>query len=234
MSQQATQKASQEAAELLNRILGELIEMSDRVQIAMADATEALLKADVSLAEEVISADATIDGLNSQIELKATEVLTYQDLTPNQVQLAVGAIRISASLERMGDLASHVAKQTRLKFPHHSIPISLQPEFLKMGQIAVQIVDRASTAISEPITVNFDAIKAEDSVMNDLHRNLFSIVLSPKWKHGVESAIDVTLLSRYYERFGDHATSVASRINNLVVAGVFDLPSTANSGGLTR
>lgn len=221
-------------AELLGRILAELVEMSDRVQLAMQDATESLLNSDVQLAEQVISEDAEIDRINREIEVAALELITSADLTTPEIHFAIAAIRICTSVERMGDLASHVAKQTRLRYPNQAIPADLKPTFAQMGKIAIRIIESASQIMAEQNLSRLKEIAAADNEMDSIHRELFTIVLSPNWMHGVEAGIDVTLLSRYYERFADHAASVANRISILLETDGFKLPSRPLNGGLTE
>jgi phosphate transport system protein len=123
---------------------------------------------------------------------------------------------MAASLERMGDLARHVAKQARLRYPNTAVPEDLAPTFAHMGRLAEGIINKTAAVItSQDVTLATD-IAEEDSEMDRVHRELFTIVLSADWKHGVEAAIDVTLLSRYYERYADHAVSVTKRVVNVV------------------
>lgn len=222
-----------DTASLLGRILTELVEMSDRVQLAMQDATESLLNSDVQLAEQVISEDAEIDRINREIETAALELITSHNLSPSEVHFAVAAIRISTSIERMGDLASHVAKQTRLRYPNQAIPTDLKITFTQMGKIANRIIESASSIMAQQDLSRLKEIAAADNEMDYIHRELFSIVLSPLWSHGVEAGIDVTLLSRYYERFADHAASIAKRISILLEIDGFKLPIIGTDGGLT-
>jgi phosphate transport system protein len=123
---------------------------------------------------------------------------------------------MAGSLERMGDLAVHIAKQVRLRYPNPSIPAELKDTFGKMGQAASKIVEQTGQVIASRDTSLADEMKKYDDTLDDLHRELFTVVLSDDWKHGVEAAIDVTLLSRFYERFGDHAVSVARRVIHIV------------------
>jgi phosphate transport system protein len=132
------------------------------------------------------------------------------------LRLVMSAIRMSGSLERMGDLAVHIAKQVRLRYPNPSIPAELKDTFAKMGQAASKIVEQTGQVIASRDTSLADKMKNYDDTLDDLHRELFTVVLSDDWKHGVEAAIDVTLLSRFYERFGDHAVSVARRVIHIV------------------
>jgi phosphate transport system protein len=132
------------------------------------------------------------------------------------LRATMGGIRMATSLERMGDLAVHIAKQVRLRYPNPSIPAELQSTFQEMGDAASKIVAEAGRVIQSRDTTLADKMKQYDDTLDRLHRDLFTAVLSDTWSHGVEAAIDVTLLSRFYERFGDHAVSLARRVIYIV------------------
>jgi phosphate transport system protein len=132
------------------------------------------------------------------------------------LRITMSGLRISSSLERMGDLAAHVAKQARLRYPAPAVPVELAGTFAQMGAVAQAIVTKTGAVISTKDIGLAADIRAHDDEMDRLHRELFTIVLSPSWSHGVEAAIDVTLLSRYYERYGDHAVTIARRIIHIV------------------
>ena len=142
--------------------------------------------------------------------------MTNRRSVATDLRLVMGAIRMAGSLERMGDLAVHIAKQVRLRYPNPSIPAELKDTFGKMGKAASKIVEQTGQVIASRDTSLADEMKKYDDTLDDLHRELFTVVLSDDWKHGVEAAIDVTLLSRFYERFGDHAVSVARRVIHIV------------------
>ena len=196
----------------LDDISEDLVQLTRRVGSAMNRATQALLDADLRLAEEVIAADAGIDEITSEIEEKCFDAIALQAPVASDLRIVIGALRIASSLERMGDLAEHVAKQARMRYPNPSIPQELRGTFAEMGGIAEAIVSQTGAVIAtKDVTLATD-IARHDGEMDRLHRELFRIVLSPSWKHGVESAVDVTLLSRFYERYADHAVSVTRRV----------------------
>lgn len=216
----------------LVRVQSNLVDMTQLVRAAMVSATDALLSADVHVAERVISEDSQIDAINASIEQACLEILGSPDLTPTDIRMTVASLRMSTTLERMGDLAAHVAKQARLRFPFVSVPDELQSTFARMGQIANNIVERTGKVI-ETGDLRYAANMAEDDAeMDAIHRELFSIVLDSTWSHGVEAAIDVTLLSRYYERFADHGVTIARRVAFVVTGetyGISDLAAAAES-----
>lgn len=203
-------------AHQLQSISDELVVMSELVGKAIASATEALLNGDLALAESVIDADARINELNAEVEEQCFRIAALQAPVATDLRLVMSGIRMATSLERMGDLASHIAKQVRLRYPSATVPDELKATFAEMGASAQKIVAAAGHVIATRDTDLADEIRRYDDRLDELHRDLFTAVLSPKWTHGVEAAIDITLLSRFYERFGDHAVTVARRVVHIV------------------
>ncbi|KGA19051.1 Phosphate transport system protein phoU [freshwater metagenome] len=200
----------------LSQIDETLVSMATLVGRAISNATNALLEDDLTVAEAVIAGDDEINDLNAHVEEISTRIAALEAPMATDLRLVMGAIRMAGSLERMGDLAVHIAKQVRLRYPNPSIPAELKETFTKMGQAASKIVDQTGEVIATRNTALADDMKKYDDTLDDLHRELFTVVLSDDWAHGVEAAIDVTLLSRFYERFGDHAVSVARRVIHIV------------------
>jgi len=193
-----------------------LVDMAVLVGKSISLATNSLLEDDLTAAEKVIAGDDRINELNAEIEEMSSRIAALQAPVATDLRLVMSAIRMAGSLERMGDLAVHIAKQVRLRYPNPSIPAELKDTFAKMGQAASKIVEQTGQVIASRDTSLADEMKKFDDTLDDLHRELFTVVLSEDWKHGVEAAIDVTLLSRFYERFGDHAVSVARRVIHIV------------------
>ncbi len=205
--------ANQEPLTLVNN---DLVAITTLVGSAMNLATQSLLDADLSLAEKVIQADANIDALCSAVEDRCLELMEDKRPTGSELRTMIGALRIAASLERMGDLAEHVAKQARMRYPNAAVPQDLRDTFAIMGDVAEAIVSKSGAIIAFKDVSLASEIAGHDAEMDYRHRELFTIVLSPSWAHGVEAAIDVTLLSRYYERYADHAVSVTRRVISVV------------------
>lgn len=197
-------------------VSADLIEMTRLAGSAMNRATQSLLDADLHLAESVIEADARIDALSAAVEDQCFDLIATHAPGADDLRVVIGALRIATSLERMGDLAEHVAKQARLRYPRLSIPVELRGTFAEMGGLAEAIIAKTGSVIAtQDVSLSAD-IARHDQRMDALHRELFTIVLSPSWSHGVEAAIDVTLLSRFYERYADHAVSVTRRVVTVV------------------
>ena len=200
----------------LDSVYDDLVRMTQLAGSAMNRATQALLDADLSLAERVIEQDAEVDALANDVEERCFDLVALVPESDSDLRTVMGAIRISASLERMGDLARHVAKQARLRYPQPVVPLELRGTFAEMGGIAEAIVSKTGSVIATRDVALATDIAAQDEIMDRLHRELFTIVLAPSWKHGVEAAIDITLLSRFYERYADHAVSVTRRVISIV------------------
>ncbi|HYO36652.1 MAG TPA: phosphate signaling complex protein PhoU [Geodermatophilus sp.] len=193
-----------------------LVEMSNSVGSAMNKATTALLDADVALADLVIAGDEHVDAVRESIEERCFTLLARQQPVATDLRTVTTAMRIVADLERMGDLAVHVAKLARMRFPESAVPAEVRPIFLEAGHVAQSLVTKTGAVIAKLDVQAATELEREDDLMDELHRQLFTELLSPGWRHGVESAIDITLLGRYYERFADHAVSVARRVVFLV------------------
>lgn len=200
----------------LDAVTDDLVKMAHLVGMAMNRATRSLLDAELNLAERVIEHDVEVDALANDVEDRCFELLAGHDADESELRMIMGAMRISASLERMGDLARHVAKQARMRYPRPVVPQELRGTFAEMGGIAEAIVSKTGAVIATKDVSLATDIARHDEQMDHLHRELFTIVLSPSWKHGVEAAIDVTLLSRFYERYADHAVSVTRRVVTIV------------------
>ncbi|GMA20779.1 phosphate signaling complex protein PhoU [Arsenicicoccus piscis] len=202
--------------EALDQISDQLVEMTRLAGSAMSRATTALLDADLQLAESVIAADENIDDLRRQLDNMAIDLLARQQPVATDLRMVVTAMRMSADLERMGDLARHIAKVARLRYPDSAIPPVLRPTIVDMGHEAERIVIQTGAVIHSKDVHEAQALEQADDAMDALHRKIFNTLLSGSWDQGVQAAVDVTLVGRYYERFADHAVSVARRVVYLV------------------
>jgi phosphate transport system protein len=200
----------------LDAISVSLVEMSQLANTAMVRATKAILEADLALAEEVISEDERIDNLHHDLDARTLTLLARQQPVAGDLRTIVASIRMSSDIERMGDLAHHVAKLARMRYPACAIPPELVFIIQEMGEVAQRIMTKTTGIITSRDTLAAVELEKDDDAMDKLHRKLFEILLDDKWSHGIETAIDMTLVGRYYERYADHAVSVARRVYFLV------------------
>ncbi|NUT38810.1 MAG: phosphate signaling complex protein PhoU [Thermoactinospora sp.] len=202
--------------EELDALTGRLVEMTRLVRSAISRATTALLDADLQLAESVISRDEEVNRLFAEIEASVFELMVRQQPVAIDLRMIITALRMGTDLERMGDLAEHVAKVARLRHPESAIPADMRPTILEMGQIAENIVTKAGSCIARRDVESALELEHDDDAMDRLHRKLFREILGKDWKHGMEPAIDITLIGRYYERYADHAVRIARDVVYLV------------------
>ena len=193
-----------------------LIEMSRLVGSAVSKATTALLDADLEAAESVIAADEQVNALYRQLDDVAVQLLARQQPVATDLRAIVTGLRMSSDLERVGDYAVHIAKVAKRRHPASVIPVELRATILEMGQAATRIAVKAGTVIATRDLTLAAQLLADDDTIDDLHAQLFSALLSGTWDHGVEAAIDLALLGRYYERLADHATAVSHAVTFLV------------------
>ena len=198
--------------EQLDSMFHDLADICRSVEIAVRLATEALLTGDAGIAEKVISADADIDRARERVEDSAFLLLSLQQPVASDLRTVVAALRMVSELERMGDLSVHVAKIARLRVPNLAVPDAIRPTIERMAEVAEEMVVRVSKIIEDRDIDEALALVVADEEMDQLRRTSFAELLSTDWSHGVEAAVDVALLGRYYERIADHAVSVANRV----------------------
>jgi phosphate transport system protein len=193
----------------LAELTGLLADMAAAAATAMQRATTALLADRERLAQQVIAGDAAIDVLRARVEEVATEALLFHAPVAGDLRAAVAAIRAGGDLERMGDLALHVAEHARRGRP---VPAPVAPDFAEMGRLAVAMARKTAEVARTGNVLLAIELDADDDAMDELHRRTFGVLLDPAWADGVPAAVDLTLLARYYERYADHAVLVAREI----------------------
>jgi phosphate transport system protein len=195
----------------LGELADHLADMCAMVADAMERATTALLKTDLALAEQVISDDMKVDKARTAYEEEAYALLALQAPVATDLRTVLAVIHAAESLERMGDLALHVAKAARRRHPKPVLPEEVRPYFEQMGQVAVALARKTEQVVRTQDVELAKSVENDDDEMDNLHRELFTVLMDKNWPHSVAAAVDVTLLGRFYERFADHAVSVAKR-----------------------
>ncbi len=200
----------------LDSINQTLVEMSTLVAGAMGRATTALLTANLELAEEVIADDDRVDAIQHELDDKTLDVMARQQPVAGDLRNLVTSLRMSADFERMGDFAHHIARIARMRYPNTAVPAELTSTIQSMGDVAQALINKVTGLLqSRDINVALE-VERDDDEMDKLHRKLFEVLMDDAWAHGIETAIDMTLLGRYYERCADHAVSVSRRVYFLV------------------
>ena len=201
----------QELAEVQER----LVEIAGLVAIAIDNATRAFNESNVSLAEIVIDEDAKIDEAAIALDELAINILARQQPVARDLRIVVSALRISASLERMGDMAEHIAQLARYRFPDKVVPKSLRSTFAELGRLDVQIAHKLTELLRTEDVQLAEEIRNDDDKIDALHLSVFDKVLGETWKGAAVDTVDSTLASRYHERFADHAVSIAKKVQYL-------------------
>jgi phosphate transport system protein len=182
----------------------------------MANATKSLLQPNLELAELVIVEDERIDAIQHELDTKTLDVMARQQPVASDLRNLVTSLRMSADFERMGDFAHHVARIARMRYPNSAVPAELVPTIQAMGDTGVALINKVTGLLQSRDTQVALEVERDDDEMDRLHRKLFEILLDDSWSHGIESAIDMTLLGRYYERCADHTVSISRRVYFLV------------------
>jgi len=190
--------------------------MAESVRAAMRKATTALLKADREAADAVVARDAEVDEIYRQVEAKVADTIARQAPVASDLRMVITALHISADLERMGDLAEHVAKTARRRHPSPAVPAELRPVFQGMAAVADRMAEQIATLLAAPDAEKAAKLERADDEMDSLERKLFAIMLDDDWPYGAETAIDGALLGRFYERYADHAVNVGEHLVYLV------------------
>ena len=198
----------------------ELSELADQLSTlcglagaAIERATQALLQADLASAEQVISDQDQITALAARAEESAVKLLALQQPVAGELRSIVSCIQIVADVERMGALAVHVAKIVRRRHPEHVLPAEVEGCFAGMGRIAIELANTAQEVLLTRDPHKAARIREQDDEMDELHRQLFSVLMDHDgWQHGVTAAVNVALLGRFYERFADHAVEIGRRV----------------------
>ncbi|MFP7835198.1 phosphate signaling complex protein PhoU [Marisediminicola sp. LYQ134] len=199
----------------LREVQDRLVEMAEFVENAIENATRAFNESDVSLAELVIADDRKIDSAALALDELAINILARQQPVARDLRIVVSALRISASLERMGDLSEHIAQLARYRFPEKVVPSSLRETFHELGVLDVAIAKKLTELLRTEDLKLAEEIRNDDDRIDELHVGVFDAVLGETWKGAAVDTVDSTLASRYHERFADHAVTIAKNIQYL-------------------
>lgn len=197
----------------LREVQDRLVLIAELVVEAIEQATAAFGASDVAQAEQVIDNGERVDVLAAELDELTIDILARQQPVASDLRLMVGALRMSASLERMADLAQHIAQLARYRYPESAIPKGLRKTFSKMGAIDVDMAKGLVALLRDQDPALIDQIRDLDDDLDELHAKVFEKVLSEKVRADATGVVDATLASRYHERFGDHAVNITKQMN---------------------
>ena len=199
----------------LHEVQDRLVEISDSVATIMEKAPGAFLGGDVAKADEAIALSETNEEKALALDELVIKILARQSPVARDLRILVSALRISASLERMGALAGHIASIARYRYPGSAVPASLRSTFEEMGALDIKLANKVTEVLRNTDVDQARAIQAEDERVDELHRHVFDVVLADDWKENAMFTVDVTLASRYFERFADHVVDISSKVSYL-------------------
>jgi phosphate transport system protein len=199
----------------LQEVQERLVEISQSVAIIIENATKAFLTNDVAQADEALALSESNEEQALALDELVIKILARQSPVARDLRILVSALRISASLERMGALASHIASIARYRYPGSAVPDALRKTFEEMGALDIQLAKKLSEVLQNADVDLARAIKSEDERVDELHKSVFDVVLADNWKENAMFTVDVTLASRYYERFADHVVDISAKVTYL-------------------
>ena len=199
----------------LHEVQDRLVEMAESVTHIMTDASNAFINSDVAMADRAIALAEANESKALTLDELVIRILARQSPVSRDLRILVSALRISASLERMGALAGHIAAIARYRFPGSAVPTSLKNTFEEMGRLDIDLAKKITKILRSTDADEARAIQAQDERVDQLHRHVFDVVLGDDWKENAMYTVDVTLASRYHERFADHVVDISSKISYL-------------------
>ncbi len=199
----------------LLEVQSRLVSLANDAKLIMEKASKAFLTSDVALADQALALTDANESRALDLDELVIKVLATQSPVARDLRILVSALRMSASLERMGSLASHIAAIARYRYPGSAVPSSLRPTFEEMARIDIDLAGKAVSLLQNTDLDLAREIQARDEAVDMLHRKVFDVVLAPDWSENAMFTVDVTLASRYFERFADHVVDISSKVSFL-------------------
>jgi len=199
----------------LHEVQARLVEMAEDTVKIIEKSTKAFTDSNVSMADDAIAISDQTGNKALALDELVIRILAKQSPVARDLRILVSALRISASLERMGALAGHIAAIARYRFPGSAVPASLMATFREMGELDIKLANKCVQLLQNTDVDFAREIQAEDSRVDELHRHVFDVVLADDWKENAMFTVDVTLASRYHERFADHVVDISAKVSYL-------------------
>ena len=199
----------------LHEVQLRLVEMAEDTVKIIEKSTKAFTESNVTLADEAIAISDQTGNKALALDELVIRILAKQSPVARDLRILVSALRISASLERMGALSGHIAAIARYRFPGSAVPATLIDTFKEMGELDVKLAKKCVQLLQNTDVDFAREIQAEDARVDELHRHSFDVVLADDWKENAMFTVDVTLASRYHERFADHVVDISAKVSYL-------------------
>jgi len=201
--------------EQLDELGAMLVTMAEATTTAIQCANSALLHGDGESVQLVHDSAVAISAEFRRVEDLAFLLLARQQPVASDLRLIVVGQHAAADLDRMGQLAGHIAKIAQRHHPDCLVRVEGCAPIREMAMVAERIAAKAAEAIRGRDAVLAAELERDDDRMDALHRRLWATLLGD-WHDGTESAVDAALLGRFYERYADHSVNAARQVVFLV------------------
>jgi phosphate transport system protein len=211
--------------EELDEIGKDVVRLGALAAEAIQVGTDAFLEADLAAAERLVGDDRQLDDLMHSIESRTYQLLARQQPMAVDLRMLVTVLRVIHELERTGDLMVNVAKAARRLYPYQLDP-KIRGLIHRMREQAVAQLTVAVEAFAHRDPARAAALGDMDDAMDDLQKDLFRVIFSIQVddEAGLQRAVQIALVGRYFERIADHAVNTGERVSFMVTGEFFEDP----------
>jgi phosphate transport system protein len=201
----------------LDEVRDDLVRLAGMVTEALAAGTAALLASDLQAAERIIAGDDEIDALTMQIEEHCFRLLALQAPMAADLRQVIVAIRMSSEIERSADLVTNTMKATRRLYGKELDP-RLRGLIERMSQQVHRLFRLAIDAYVDRNEGLAAALDDMDDDIDDMHAEYIRTIFEVYEERGsdLQTAVQLALVGRYYERIADHAVNLGERVRYMV------------------
>jgi phosphate transport system protein len=210
------EKAHRHFIDELQVLKSRLLEMGDLATSRIDQAVAGLIARDPQVLSRVIQDDEVVNDYQIELDDRCFKLLALRQPMATDLRLIMATTRITADLERVGDLAVNIA-EAAVRYIQHP-PVKPLIDLPKMSDMAQRMLrDALSAFVSGDVALAADVLKRDDG-LDDLKRQVFQDLMTHMLNNAdlIPPALDLVLISRHLERVGDHATNIAEDIVFLV------------------
>lgn len=203
--------------EELEELQSDVVRLGAMAAESIQAGTDAFLDADLAAVEKVIADDRAIDDLMHSLETRTYLLLAKQQPMAVDLRTLVTVLRIIHEIERTGDLMVNVAKAARRLYPYELEP-KVRGIIHRMREQAAVQLKLAISAFADRDPARAAALGDMDDVMDELQKDLFRVIFTSQVddEAGVQRAVQIALVGRYFERIADHAVNTGERVSFMV------------------
>jgi phosphate transport system protein len=217
--------------EHIEEIRADVIKLAGLTSEQIGACTQALLDADLTAVGRVVGEDQAIDNLKESIEYRVYEIFATQQPMAGDLRTLLAVLRILQEIQLTADLAVTISKATRRLYPGE-LPPRVRGLIERMGAQAAIQLNLAVDAFADLEVAIASALPDMDDVMDDLQKELFRAIFesSRSDEAGIQQAVQLALVGRYYERIADHAVLIGAW-TRFMVTGEFPSRSEQSDSG---